>query len=434
MTDSAAMTLYELNSMVRSLVDGAFRETCRVKAELSEVRVSAKGHCFIELIQKSRGGSVPVAKARGVIMADVFPLLKLDFEETTGQLFQAGMEVLLEVKPTFSEIYGYSLIVVDIDSTYTLGDMARQRREIMQRLEKEGVAALQKGLSLPLLPQRIAVVSSPTAAGYGDFCHQIDENQYGYRFVHKLFPALMQGGETERSVIAALDTIAAESDNWDVVAIIRGGGAVSDLSGFETYELANHCAQFSLPVITGIGHLRDQTVLDMVAYEHLKTPTAVGDFLISRMSMAAAMLDNAERNLHDALAEVLQHERKRLDDMAMRLEWFFKNFRQSREQSLNSLLADVHRRALNSMAMQKLKTDHLADIIVAGIVGNIDRQRQHMELLQQKISMHDPQRILKMGYSMTTKDGRLVRTAAGIRSGDKLVTHLADGEITSIAQ
>ena len=434
MTDSAAMTLYELNSMVRSLIDGAFHEACRVKAELSEVRVSPKGHCFIELIQKGRGSSVPVAKARGVIMADVFPLLKLDFEETTGQLFGPGIEVLLEVRPTFSEIYGYSLIVVDIDPTYTLGDMARQRREIMLRLEKEGVAALQKGLSLPLLPQRIAVISSPTAAGYGDFCHQIDENRYGYRFCYKLFPALMQGSETEKSIIAALDKIAAESNNWDVVVIIRGGGAVSDLSGFETYELANHCAQFPLPVITGIGHLRDQTVLDMVAYEHMKTPTAVGDFLISRMSIAAAMLDNAERHLHDALAEVLQHERKRLDNMAMRLEWFFKNFRQSREQSLNSLLADVHRRVLNAMAMQKLKTEHLADIIVAGIVGNIERQRQHMELLQQKISMHDPQRILKMGYSMTTKDGRLVRTAAGIRSGDKLVTHLADGEITSIAQ
>ena len=434
MTDSAAMTLYELNSMVRSLIDGAFHEACRVKAELSEVRVSPKGHCFIELIQKGRGSSVPVAKARGVIMADVFPLLKLDFEETTGQLFGPGIEVLLEVRPTFSEIYGYSLIVVDIDPTYTLGDMARQRREIMLRLEKEGVAALQKGLSLPLLPQRIAVISSPTAAGYGDFCHQIDENRYGYRFCYKLFPALMQGSETEKSIIAALDKIAAESNNWDVVVIIRGGGAVSDLSGFETYELANHCAQFPLPVITGIGHLRDQTVLDMVAYEHMKTPTAVGDFLISRMSIAAAMLDNAEKNLHDALAEVLQHERKRLDNMAMRLEWFFKNFRQSREQSLNSLLADVHRRVLNAMAMQKLKTEHLADIIVAGIVGNIERQRQHMELLQQKISMHDPQRILKMGYSMTMKDGQLVTTATGIRRGDKLVTRLADGEVNSIAQ
>ena len=434
MTDSAAMTLYELNSMVRSLIDGAFHEACRVKAELSEVRVSPKGHCFIELIQKGRGSSVPVAKARGVIMADVFPLLKLDFEETTGQLFGPGIEVLLEVRPTFSEIYGYSLIVVDIDPTYTLGDMARQRREIMLRLEKEGVAALQKGLSLPLLPQRIAVISSPTAAGYGDFCHQIDENRYGYRFCYKLFPALMQGSETEKSIIAALDKIAAESNNWDVVVIIRGGGAVSDLSGFETYELANHCAQFPLPVITGIGHLRDQTVLDMVAYEHMKTPTAVGDFLISRMSIAAAMLDNAEKNLHDALAEVLQHERKRLDNMAMRLEWFFKNFRQSREQSLNSLLADVHRRVLNAMAMQKLKTEHLADIIVAGIVGNIERQRQHMELLQQKISMHDPQRILKMGYSMTMKDGQLVTTVTGIRRGDKLVTRLADGEVNSIAQ
>ncbi len=434
MTDSAAMTLYELNSMVRSLIDGAFHEACRVKAELSEVRVSPKGHCFIELIQKGRGSSVPVAKARGVIMADVFPLLKLDFEETTGQLFGPGIEVLLEVRPTFSEIYGYSLIVVDIDPTYTLGDMARQRREIMLRLEKEGVAALQKGLSLPLLPQRIAVISSPTAAGYGDFCHQIDENRYGYRFCYKLFPALMQGSETEKSIIAALDKIAAESNNWDVVVIIRGGGAVSDLSGFETYELANHCAQFPLPVITGIGHLRDQTVLDMVAYEHMKTPTAVGDFLISRMSIAAAMLDNAEKNLHDALAEVLENERKRLDNMAMRLEWFFKNFRKNGEQRLDSMLADMYRSVLNAMAMQKLKTGHLGTIVVERITRNMEKQRRNLELLEQKINMHDPQRILKMGYSMTMKDGQLVTTATGIRRGDKLVTRLADGEVSSIAQ
>ena len=434
MTDSAAMTLYELNSMVRSLIDGAFHEACRVKAELSEVRVSPKGHCFIELIQKGRGSSVPVAKARGVIMADVFPLLKLDFEETTGQLFGPGIEVLLEVRPTFSEIYGYSLIVVDIDPTYTLGDMARQRREIMLRLEKEGVAALQKGLSLPLLPQRIAVISSPTAAGYGDFCHQIDENRYGYRFCYKLFPALMQGSETEKSIIAALDKIAAESNNWDVVVIIRGGGAVSDLSGFETYELANHCAQFPLPVITGIGHLRDQTVLDMVAYEHMKPPTAVGDFLISRLSIAAAMLANAEKNLHDALAEVLENERKRLDNMAMRLEWFFKNFRKNGEQRLDSMLADMYRSVLNAMAMQKLKTGHLGTIVVERITRNMEKQRRNLELLEQKINMHDPQRILKMGYSMTMKDGQLVTTATGIRRGDKLVTRLADGEVNSIAQ
>lgn len=434
MTDSEAMTLYELNSLVRSLINGTFHEACRVKAELSEVRVSAKGHCFIELVQKGSGSSVPVAKARGVIMADVFPLLKLDFEETTGQQFRAGIEVLLEVKPTFSEIYGYSLIVVDIDPVYTLGDMARQRREIMQRLEKEGVAGLQKGLQLPLLPQRIAVVSSPTAAGYGDFCHQIKKNQYGYRFDYKLFPALMQGEDTERSVIAALDRIAAESDNWDVVVIIRGGGAVSDLSGFETYELANHCAQFPLPIITGIGHLRDQTVLDMVAYEHMKTPTAVGDFLLSRMSMAADILDNVERHLYDALADVLGNERKRLDSTAVRIEWFFKNFRKNGEQRLDSLLAGMYRSVMNVMAMQKLKTEHLAGIVVERIVRNMQKQRQNVELLEQKINMHDPQRILKMGYSMTIKDGQLVTTATDIQRGDKLVTRLADGEINSIAQ
>ncbi len=428
------MTLYELNSMIRELVGGAFRETCRVKAELSEVRVSAKGHCFIELIQKNGKANVPVAKARGVIMADVYPLLKLDFEETTGQLFQAGLEVLLEVKPTFSEMYGYSLIVADIDSTYTLGGMARRRKEIMERLEREGVAGLQKELQLPLLLQRIAVISSPTAAGYGDFCHQIEENEYGYRFVYKLFPALMQGEETERSVIAALDRIAAESNLWDAVVIIRGGGAVSDLSGFETYDLADHCAQFPLPVITGIGHQRDLTVLDMVAYEHMKTPTAVGDFLLSRMNAAADMLDRTERDLYSEVAGVLAQARKRLDETAMHVEWFSKNFRTNAEQRLDTLFAGICSSAMKAISMELLRVGHTERSVVEKIAGSIAQQRQYMELMEQKTGMHDPQRILKMGYSMTVKDGRLVKSVSDIRKGDKLVTRLADGEIRSIAE
>ena len=432
--DNAVMTLYELNSMVSQLVKTAFCDTYRVKAELSEVRVSAKGHCFIELVQKGERGNVPIAKARGVIMADVYALLKLDFEETTGQVFRSGLEVLLEVRPTFSEVYGYSLIVTDIDASYTLGDMARRRKEILDRLEKEGVADLQKELELPLLLQRIAIISSPTAAGYGDFCHQIDENEQGFRFICKLFPALMQGEETESSIIRALDRIAEEQEQWDAVVIIRGGGAVSDLCGFETYNLANHCAQFPLPIIIGIGHQRDLTVLDLVAHMHLKTPTAVGNFLISHMMTTATMLDNAEQRLRKASADRVNVARQRLESTATRVEWFFKNYRTNGERYLDDLFKRICQSVLGSISMEKLQTEHYDKTIGTGVKNCLYVQQQRLTLLEQKMELYDPQHILRMGYSITLKNGRAVRDVSEIHPGDKLLTRLEKGEIESVVK
>ena len=300
MSENGAMTLLELNALVREAIESELTGTYRVTAELSEVRTSAKGHCFIELIQKSERSNAAVAKARGVIMAGTFQLLKLDFEETTGQAFCAGLQVLMEVRPTFSELYGYSLVVTDIDPTYTMGDMARKRQEIIERLRSEGVLELNKTIPLPMLIQNIAVVSSPTAAGYGDFCHQLDGNAMNYRFRHKLFAATMQGELTEPTIIQALEAIANDDEAWDAVVIIRGGGAVSDLNGFETYNLANHCAQFPVPIITGIGHERYTTVLDEVACVSLKTPTAVADFLIARMDMNAQKIQALFSRMKDA--------------------------------------------------------------------------------------------------------------------------------------
>ena len=275
------LSLYELNTLVRRAVERSLPEDYWLQAELSDVRTHSAGHCYVEFVQKDTRGNALLAKARGVIWANVYRLLRPYFERETGQTFAAGIKVLVQVKVEFHELYGYSLTITDIDPTYTVGDMARRRREILLRLEEEGVLTLNKELPMPVLPRRIAVISSPSAAGYGDFCSQLSANPYGFVYETKLFPAVMQGEQVESSVVAALNKINETFDCWDAVVIIRGGGAVSDLAGFDTYWLAYNCAQFPLPIITGIGHERDDTVLDLVAHTRVKTPTAAAEFLIN---------------------------------------------------------------------------------------------------------------------------------------------------------
>ena len=286
-----ALSLYDLNVLVRRSLEQCLPDTYWIQAELSDVRTNSTGHCYLEFVQKDARSNSLIAKARGTIWSNVFRLLKPYFEEATGQAFVSGIKVLVQVTVSFHELYGYSLTVQDIDPTYTLGDMARRRKEILKQLEEEGVLLLNKELDIPRLPQRVAVISSSTAAGYGDFCHQLKNNPGGFYFYTELFPALMQGDRVEESVLVALDKINSRLESFDVVVIIRGGGATSDLSGFDTYLLAAACAQFPLPVITGIGHERDDTVLDSVAHTRVKTPTAAAEFLIGCMNDAAEELE-----------------------------------------------------------------------------------------------------------------------------------------------
>ena len=300
-----ALSLYELNALVRRSLEQCLPDAYWIQAELSDVRTNSTGHCYLEFVQKDVRSNSLIAKARGTIWSNVFRLLKPYFEEATGQAFVSGIKVLVQVTVSFHELYGYSLTVQDIDPTYTLGDMARRRKEILKQLEEEGVLTLNKELRMPRLPQRIAVVSSPTAAGYGDFCHQLQNNPGGFYFYTELFPALMQGDRVEESVLSALDKINSRSDSFDVVVIIRGGGATSDLSGFDTYLLAAACAQFPLPVITGIGHERDDTVLDSVAHTRVKTPTAAAEFLIDCMNEAADELESLAARLCDGVRNLL---------------------------------------------------------------------------------------------------------------------------------
>lgn len=403
------LTLYELNSRVRQALSRALPDDCWVQAELSDVRVNAAGHCYVEFVQKDPRNRSLIAKARGTIWGNVFRLLRPYFERETGQPFSAGIKVLVQVKVEFHELYGYSLTVTDIDPSYTVGDMVRRRREILRQLEEEGVLSLNKELSLAILPQRIAVISSPTAAGYGDFCNQLSSNPYGLQFYPTLFPAIMQGDRVEASVLDALDHIHASLDEWDAVVIIRGGGAVSDLSGFDTYLLAAACAQFPLPVITGIGHERDDTVLDMVAHTRVKTPTAAAEFLISRAHETALRLEALAESVQAWTAGLLAKQRRRLADMVLRLPQM----------------------ATFRIAHERERQTRLWGRLTSVTALMLQAKRHQLQLLAQRTDACDVGRILSKGFSLTTVNGRAVTDASALHEGDVMYTRVAKGTIVS---
>ena len=381
-----ALSLYDLNALVRRSLEQCLPDEYWVQAELSDVRTNSTGHCYLEFIQKDPRSNNLIAKARGTVWANVYRLLKPYFEESTGQAFASGIKVLVQVTVSFHELYGYSLTVQDIDPTYTLGDMARRRREILKQLEEEGVLTLNKELEMPVLPQRIAVVSSPTAAGYGDFCHQLKNNSRGFFFHTELFPALMQGDRVEESVLSALDAILNRQEDFDAVVIIRGGGATSDLSGFDTYLLAAACAQFPLPIITGIGHERDDTVLDSVAHTRVKTPTAAAEYLINCMELAADELEVLISQLHESVRSRLTEEHRKLISYRNRIP--------------SAVVRRVSDAKLTLLTTRK-------DISLA-VQTSLSRQRHRLELLQQRLVDVSPEKMLARGYSITLKDGKVV--------------------------
>lgn len=404
------LTLYELNALVRRSIEQCLPDEFWVQAELSDVRTNSTGHCYLEFVQKDPRSNNLIAKARGTVWANVFRLLKPYFEEATGQTFASGIKVLVQVTVSFHELYGYSLTVQDIDPTYTLGDMARRRREILLQLEKEGVITLNKELPMPLLPQRVAVVSSATAAGYGDFCHQLQSNPYGFYFHTELFPALMQGDRVEESVLSALDQINARRDEFDVVVIIRGGGATSDLSGFDTYLLAAACAQFPLPIITGIGHERDDTVIDSVAHTRVKTPTAAAEFLIGCLEHAATHLETLAGRLREGVRGILMREHRKL------------------EQCKNRIPAAAYRRISSAkLALLTGRKD-----IARSVTAALSRQQHRLELIRQRLNDASPDKLLARGYSITLVDGKVVKDVSTVKAGSELHTRLHKGELVSI--
>ena len=408
-----ALSLSQLNRLVCEVIKETFSDTYWLIAETSDVRVNhSNGHCYLEFIEKDELTGAVIAKARGYIWNNTFRMLKPYFEETTKQSFISGLKILVRVGIDFHELYGYGLTVYDIDPTYTLGDMQRKRQEIINRLEEEGILTMNQELEFPLIPQRIAIISSPTAAGYEDFSNHLSNNKYGFVFYPKLFPALMQGEQTESSVIKALDKIYQYQNAFDVVVIIRGGGATSDLSSFDSYLLAANCTQFPLPIITGIGHERDDTVLDIVAYHRAKTPTAVADFLIEKTAETHDDLMSLEDNIISGTTQILNQANQDLQNLSIRIP--------------NAALSLIEKQYA-SLELYKVRLQH-------AVKNRLTEAEAQLKEKEAFLKLSSPEYILTKGYSITMKDGKTVKNATDLKQGDLILTKLSKGEVQSIVE
>ena len=404
--------------MVREAIETELPDEYWVEAELSECRENS-GHCYMELIEKDERTNTPIARASAKCWRQTWQMAKPYFERTTGQQLRAGMKVLLKVYAQFHEAYGFSWIVSDIDPTYTLGDMARKRQEIIRQLKEEGVFDLQRELRIPTFAKRIAVISAQNAAGYGDFCRQLEDNDYSFRFEVTLFPAIMQGEQVESSIIAALNAIyeatvpdGEPSGPYDCVVIIRGGGATADLSGFDTLALAENVAQFPLPVITGIGHDRDESILDMVANTKVKTPTAAAALLIDNLRQVLERINSAQQHLTTAIST-------RLSTLNVQLS------------TLQALIPTL---ALRTIGDQRHRIEMQENRLPVAIERRLTNQKHLLENLSLKLQGFDPQLLLSRGYSITLHNGRAVRDPRQLKVGDEIETRVEHGTIRSVVK
>ena len=389
MEQSHHFSLYALNALVHEAVSNALPDEYWVEAELAECR-ERNGHCYMELVEKDERSNSPIAKASAKCWRQTWTLLHATFLRATGQPLRAGMKVLLRVYPQFHEAYGFSWIVSDIDPTYTIGDLARRRQEIIKTLKAQGVFDLQRELRLSPFAQRIAVISAESAAGYGDFCRQLLDNEYNLQFHTELFPAIMQGERVEQSVIQALNLINNRIDDFDAVVIIRGGGATSDMSVFDTLPLAENVANFPLPIITGIGHDRDECVLDMVSHTRVKTPTAAATLLITHLCNTLQQVADAEN--------VIAHY------------------------------------ALDRLQRHRLQLEHITTLLPHLAQRLMTEAHHSLERIQLKLEGYDPQLLLQRGYSITLHNGQIVKSPQDVKSGDEIETRLKQGTIKSIIQ
>lgn len=424
------LSLLELNSLVSAVVDISLPDEYWVEAELSEAR-EVRGHCYMELVEKDEFSNTPTARASAKCWASRWSLLRPKFERITGQRLHAGMKVMLRVRAQFHAAYGFSWIVSDINPEYTMGDLARRRQEIVRQLKAEGVFDLQKELRLPLFAQRIAVISSEGAAGYGDFSRQLHDNQGGYIYKVELFAAVMQGEAVEQSVIAALGRIYERVDDFDAVVVIRGGGATSDMSGFDTLALAENVANFPLPVITGIGHERDECVLDMVAFARMKTPTAAAQFLIDNLQRTALRLDHLADRIADRVQRRMDVERVRLVSLSERIPMLFSLVKTKEWGRADRLMQRITTAANRQLVTAETYVNTLQHSIEMSVRRKIDNEHHRLELLAQRVEAENPDRLLRRGYSITTYNGKAVRDAAQLPKGAQVETRVERGTFKS---
>lgn len=404
------LTLSELQRLVKTTLDERFPLPVWVAAEISELKVNYSGHCYLELVEKGGDNGVPTAQARAVIWRNSYARIAAYFEAETGSRLATGLRILARVTISYHELYGFSLQITEIDASYTLGDMERQRQETIARLQQEGVWEMNRSLPMPFPVQRVAVVSSAQAAGYRDFCKELDRAPY--RIEHTLFDAFMQGAAAEESIIGALCAVADRLDEFEAVVLIRGGGSASDLNCFNAYRLCSYVAQFPLPVLTGIGHDKDTSVADMVAHTALKTPTAVAGWLVEQATQADAQLDAAAQQLHDATVALIRRC----------------------ELTLQRLRGEVAQRACGATARESARLDALAQRLPEAVRTLLQHQHQRLESARELVESRSPQRILRLGFAVVRSEGRAIVSADEVQPGQRLEIEVADGRLTAEVQ
>ncbi len=448
-----AIRLSELANRVKAVLSASFTEPLWVVAEIQEMQVNRAGHCYLELVEKAENSDKLTAKIRATIWSYTFRILRPYFESTTGYRLDSGIKAMLKVSIVYHELYGFSLNVTDIDPNYTLGDIARRRQEVIRQLEEDGVIGLNHELELPEIVQRVAVISSPSAAGYGDFHDQLHHNEHGFVFYTALFSATMQGDGTEASVIAALERIYEHEDHFDAVVIIRGGGSRSDLAAFDTYDLAYNIAQFPLPILSGIGHDRDESVVDLVAHRSLKTPTAVAEFLIDCVHSVASEVELREQELRTLAQEFVDLQKERveramtnlvplvhlqLNKAKHQIETQKNSLKHATESILKQHKTQTERTAQRlqlctntRLAKEKGRISQLVYQLKNGSSSFIQKERNRVDIMANSIKHLDPQRLLDRGFSITFFEEKPLCSIKTAKKGKIIVTRLGDGEIQS---
>ena len=410
MAESQHITLRELQRRVKSALEGQFALPVWVSAEISEIKVNYSGHCYLELVEKGGDNGVPTAQARAVVWRSHYPRISGYFEAETGQRLASGIRILAKVLVSYHELYGFSLQITDIDPSYTLGDMERQRQQTIAQLQQDGVWDMNREATMPAVVQRIAIVSSANAAGYQDFCKEL--NKSPYRFTLTLFDAFMQGAAAEESIIEALCSVAARMEDFDAVVLIRGGGSRSDLNCFNAYRLCAHVAQFPLPVVTGIGHDKDTSVADMVAHTALKTPTAVAGWLVGRMAETDGWLDYAALQLHDTTTAAMHTSEVRLERLS----------------------GEVRRLSGELLTRQSLRLEHHAALLPDAARDFLARQNVRLGNAAELIAGRSPERILRLGFAVVRTGGNAVTSAREVGAGENIEIEVSDGQIEAIVK
>jgi len=451
MTEKLSLT--ELQLIIRDSLYLALPDMYWVIAEISEIKENFAGHCYLELIEKHPDEKNIRAKAKAIIWSSRYRFLKSLFENVTGESLKEGLKILVKTKVEYHEVYGLSLVISDIDPSFTIGEMALKRQMIIKKLEQEGVFTMNRELDFPVVPQRIAIISSKNAAGYSDFISHLTGNSYGYVFYTSLIDTAMQGTETEQGVIFALNKIADYSDLFDLVVIIRGGGSQTDLSWFDNYNIAYHVTQFPVPILTGIGHDKDMSVTDMVAYKSLKTPTAVADYIVDCVAEAENNIIELSSAITDISRSIIEGNRIRIEESRIKLIPLSRlmiseikdnltgkiieiiNF--GKEYIVRSGLAPENQKSRLRSAVKSCLNGrkvmierNIQDLIV--LTNNtLNRNIIKLAGLETNLSILSPDNVLRRGYTITTHNGRIIKKSDQIQMGDVIDTQFSDGEVKS---